>query len=105
MNVAKLMTNARDWVQAQIRRRRQAYRRVLGFGQAPTDDDRRVVLKDLARFCRAHRSTGVFSHIRGAFDPLASARADGRREVWLRIVEHLHLDEKHLVNLREHPDD
>lgn len=43
-----------------------------------------VVLKDLARFCRAHKST---FHA----DPRAHALAEGRREVWLRIAEHLRL--------------
>jgi len=42
------------------------------------------VLKDLARFCRAHEST---AHI----DTHAAARLDGRREVWLRIQNHLNL--------------
>jgi hypothetical protein len=38
-------------------------------------------------------------------DPIASARADGRREVYLRMVEHLHLDERFLTNLREGSND
>jgi hypothetical protein len=47
----------------------------------------------------------VFSHLRGTMDPIASARADGRREVYLRIIENLHLDERFLVNLREGAND
>lgn len=43
-----------------------------------------IVLADLARFCRAHEST---AHP----DPYAAARLDGRREVWLRIQQHLNL--------------
>lgn len=43
-----------------------------------------AVLKDLARFCRAHEST--FNA-----DPRAHALAEGRREVWLRIEQHLKL--------------
>jgi hypothetical protein len=50
------------------------------------------VLKDLARFCRAHRST---AHP----DPHAAAKMDGRREVWLRIQEHLQLSEPQLWEL------
>lgn len=43
-----------------------------------------VVLKDLARFCRAHEST---------FHPDARTQAllEGRREVWLRLQHHLKL--------------
>lgn len=47
------------------------------------------VLADLARFCRATEST---FHL----DPRAHAVAEGRREVWLRICHHLHLDEHQL---------
>jgi hypothetical protein len=50
------------------------------------------VLKDLARFCRAHEST---AHI----DPHAAARLDGRREVWLRIQHHLNLSPDQLWEL------
>ena len=58
--------------------RRYAYRKTFDGPLAE------VVLKDLARFCRAHRST--FHE-----DPRAHALAEGRREVWLRIAFHLNL--------------
>jgi hypothetical protein len=51
-----------------------------------------VVLKDLARFCRAHESTFVA-------DPRAHAVAEGRREVWLRIQNHLRLSPDQLWTL------
>lgn len=90
-----------EYFRRRITGRRLAWQRaLLGENGTPTVDGD-VILKDLARFCRAHRSTAVYSHVRGTLDPLASARLDGRREVWLRIVEHLHLDERFLVNLRE----
>jgi len=44
-----------------------------------------AVLMDLAKFCRAHEST---FHA----DPRIHALMEGRREVWLRIAEHLNLD-------------
>jgi hypothetical protein len=50
------------------------------------------VLKDLARFCRAHEST---FHA----DPRAHAMAEGRREVWLRIQQHLNLSPDQLWEL------
>lgn len=50
------------------------------------------VLADLARFCRAHRST--FHE-----DARAHAMAEGRREVWLRIQEHLQLPPDELWRL------
>ena len=51
-----------------------------------------AVLADLARFCRAHKST--FND-----DPRAAAKLDGRREVWLRIQEHLKLTPDELWSL------
>jgi hypothetical protein len=50
------------------------------------------VLKDLARFCRANEST--FNK-----DPRIQANLDGRREVWLRITNHLQLNNEELYNL------
>lgn len=89
------------WLYNKIFSRRLAWQRLLLRDKDSLTPDAEIVLKDLARFCRAHRSTAVYSQVRGTLDPLASARLDGRREVWLRIVEHLHLDDRFLVNLRE----
>jgi hypothetical protein len=47
------------------------------------------VLKDLAKFCRAHEST--FHK-----DPRAHAVMEGRREVWLRIQNQLNLTDEEL---------
>lgn len=52
------------------------------------------VLKDLARFCRANEST---FHI----DPRMHAVLEGRREVWLRIQEHLQFTPEQIYAL--HP--
>lgn len=94
-----------DWLRRKILGRRLAWQRLLLAEPGRLTVDAEIVLKDLARFCRAHRSTAVYSPTRGAIDPIASARADGRREVYLRIVENLHLDERFLTNLREGPND
>ena len=53
-----------------------------------------AALKDLARFCRANEST--FNP-----DPRAHALLEGRREVWLRIQEHLQLTPEQIYAL--HP--
>lgn len=94
-----------EWFKRKVGGRRRAWQRLLLGDDRRPSADAEIVLKDLARFCRAHHSTAVYSHVRGAMDPIASARADGRREVWLRIVENLHLDERFLTNLREGPTD
>ena len=66
--------------------RRHAYRATF---KGPLAE---VVLKDLSRFCRAHEST---FHA----DPRAHAVAEGRREVWLRIQNHLQLSPDQLWEL------
>lgn len=68
--------------------RKMAYVAVFN-PESPTS---REVLKDLARFCRAHKST---FHA----DPRVHAVAEGRREVWLRIMENLNLTEQQLLAL------
>lgn len=68
--------------------RKGAYSRVF-----PADSrDARLVLADLAQFCRANASTF-------APDPHVAARLDGRREVWLRIANHLNLPTDELYRL------
>ncbi len=47
------------------------------------------VLEDLAKFCRANEST--FNT-----DPRLEGILQGRREVWLRITQHLNLTEDEL---------
>jgi hypothetical protein len=64
------------------------YRRLFDIQSRDAQD----VLRDLARFCRAHQST---AHV----DPHAAARLDGRREVWLRIQSHLQLSDDDLWKL------
>lgn len=69
-----------------MRRRQSAYRAVFSGPQAD------IVLADLAVFCRATTST---------FHPDARvhAVAEGRREVFLRIQNHLHLSDEQLLEL------
>lgn len=58
----------------------------------------RPVLVDLARFCRARTST--FHQ-----DARLHALQEGRREVWLRIQEHLNLSDTEIWNLYNGSDD
>lgn len=71
--------------QEYVTQRKAAYSRTfIGAGV-----DGQAVLEDLASFCRAHAST---------FDgnPSVANRLDGRREVWLRIQQHLQLTDQQL---------
>ena len=71
-----------------LRGRAGAYRRVFAPGNRDAED----VLRDLAKFCRANQSTGNP-------DPHIAARLDGRREVWLRVQQHLKLSDDDLWRL------
>lgn len=71
-----------------LRDRRRSY--LLTFNkQSPAAQE---VLIDLARFCRANES--CFNS-----DPRIHAVLEGRREVWLRITQHLHLTPEQLFAL------
>lgn len=83
----KILEKAREWLFI----RQVAYLKTFA---GPYSD---TVLRDLAKFCRAHDST---FHP----DPHVAAKMDGRREVWLRISQHLKLDDEALWNLYgKHP--
>ena len=85
---------------AKLRRRRYSYRRLF-LGEDGLNADGQVVLADLAKFCRANSSTAIVSPVSRSVDPIAMAMAEGRREVWLRLMAHLHIDERVVFNLNE----
>lgn len=64
-----------------------------------------IVVRDLARFCGAYHSTVKVSPITGTMDPLASAVAQGRREVWLRLQASLRLPDEAVLHLMEQGDE
>lgn len=71
-----------------VTQRKAAYHRTF----EGTGLDGQAVLEDLANFCRAHQST--FHE-----NPAVANRLDGRREVWLRIQQHLNLTDAQLWQL------
>jgi hypothetical protein len=70
-----------------LRQRKAAYQIKFGGGD-PAD----IVREDLARFCRANASTW-------SDDTRHHARLEGRREVWLRIQQHLTMEPEELAEL------
>lgn len=83
-----------------ILNRANAYKRCL-MDDGKLTPDGKAMLKDLAAFCRAHESTTRVSPVTRMIDPLAMAQTEGRREVWLRILWHLKIDEADLINTKE----
>lgn len=77
---------------------RAAYRRAF------TGSDGERVLRDLARFCRANKSSVATSRVTGSVDPLATMLAEGRREVFLHISKVLRLTDEQINNLLEQND-
>lgn len=69
-----------------IRNRKQAYLQTFKQNLATE-----TVISDLAQFCRGSKST--FDP-----DPRIHALLEGRREVWLRIADHLNMTEDELFN-------
>ena len=59
----------------------------------------RLAMEDLAEFCRADKSCVVFGKD-GRVDTHATAVAEGRREVYLRIQQTLNLTDALLQQLR-----
>ena len=83
------MTGVITYLKKAIRSRGLAYKRTFAG-----EIDQRIVMKDLARFCYAHKTT---------FHPDAKVQQhrEGRREVWLRIQSHINLTEDELFDLFE----
>lgn len=73
--------------------RARSYKRVFAPA-GEIDRDREIVLADLRDFGFANKST--FDA-----DPMIAARRQGRREMWLRISQHLNLDEERVQKLVE----
>lgn len=78
-----------DWKQWAQRAREFLFARQTAYHKVFRGPFADVVLDDLARFCRAHQST---FHV----DPRQHAVLEGRREVWLRITQHLNLSDEDL---------
>lgn len=57
-----------------------------------------IVLADLRRACCADRPTTV-RDIGGTVDPIATAMNEGKREIWLRIMQALHLPDDRLYRM------
>lgn len=93
---AKAMINAakniaQGWV-SKIFRRRMSYKALFLTEKGELSPAGKIVLADLTKFCRGMTSTTVVSPTSGMVDSHASGLAEGRREVWLRIMKELGLD-------------
>jgi len=65
------------------------------------NDNGRRIMADLKQFCRGEKSTTMVSPVTRTVDPIASAHAEGRREVYDRIKQMLYLPDRVLAELGE----
>lgn len=92
-----------------LMRKREAYRRIFYGPDGNLTKDGEIVMKDLRSFCRRKSIlVRLISDIRlmlmGSVDPYAMANANGRREVYDRILKYLYLPDEKEINL-ETPDE
>lgn len=73
-------------------RLRDAVRRVLN----PENPDGRVLVAALAEFCHHRRSSVLVSPQTGCVDPVAMGVAEGRREVFLWLLQKASIDDAEL---------
>jgi hypothetical protein len=78
---------------------RNAYRAVFRT-ESTLPAHTKPVLDDLREFCRADTSCVVVAKD-GRIDTHATAVAEGRREVWLRIIQTLNLSDETLMKMKE----
>ena len=72
---------------------RQAYRQLFLNDDGKIKPEGMAVLRDLARFCYATKSAAKMSPKSGMIDPYATHIADGRREVHLRIINQINVED------------
>jgi hypothetical protein len=82
-----------------IMARRMAYRRMFLGDDGKLTQDGKTVLADLSKFCRLTESVTVISPVSRQVDVPATFQAEGRREVILRLLDHLDVDDSDLFQL------
>lgn len=95
-----LMGAVTDRVRALLKRK-HSYRECFqeADGQTVTQSGA-YVIRDLARFCGAYKGNAPMS-VGKTIDPLAMAMAEGRRQVYLRILSQLSVSEQEIIKANE----
>lgn len=85
--------SARDYI-ARLWGLRGAFRRTFLQANGKPNDDARMVLAELQRFCYGNKPT--LKQRPQGLDPYASVAAAARQEVYMRITSYLNLDDTDL---------
>lgn len=80
--------------------RRSSYRALFLHPQGGLAPASEIVLADLRRVCCTDRPTTVVDRD-GRVDPIATARNEGKREIWIRVQQALHLDDAKIMSLMD----
>jgi len=80
--------------------RRNHYRRCFTNEAGHLTSDGEAVLRDLAAFCRADRSVLTLSPVTRTVDTHATMVAEGRREVFVRILQILRMTDAQINSLK-----
>lgn len=100
-----MIDRARNAIIFRIMGVRRAWQQAFLNDDGTLNDNGRRALKDLSHFCYANRSCIKMSPKSGTIDPIATAVAEARREVFLRITQAMNLDEKELQRLINQPEE
>lgn len=86
-----------DWLKTANRRLRKgsAYKECLQGQGGKLHEAGEIVMEDLARFCYGTKTTAIATA--NGIDPIASAQAEGRRQVYLRILAHLNMSDSAIL--------
>ncbi|SDV49198.1 Bbp19 family protein [Chitinasiproducens palmae] len=85
--------------------RRKAYAGCFLDERGGLTESGRAVMADLRRFCRVETSSVTVSPVSRTVDTHATMVAEGRREVYNRLLNVLHLTEYDIHNLVDRPAD
>lgn len=89
----------------EYRRKQIAIRRLLLDPRGNLNRDARALAVELRKLCGPGVGVSFSSLVQydrhGAVDPIGTAQAAARREIWDHFVRLLHLEPSEVVNLRE----
>lgn len=82
-----------------ILRRKLSYQECLTDGAGNLTIASGYMMKDLAKFCNANRSSVQASMITGSIDPLSVAFNEGKRAVFNRLVKYCSMTDDQIVKM------
>ena len=86
-------------VRARMHRRASSYRALFLNADKDLGQAADVVMRDLARYCRSNTTSLQYSRITGMADPIATAFAEGRRDVYNHILGQLRLTNERIEQI------